>query len=32
LASEQKAPLDRVIAEGLRVVKRLGGCGLILLG
>ena len=32
LASEQKAPLDRVIPEGLRVVKRLGGCGLILLG
>jgi hypothetical protein len=32
LASEQGAPLDRVIPEGLRVVKRLGGCGLIVLG
>jgi Methyltransferase small domain len=31
LAAEQKAPLDRVIPEGLRVVKRLGACGLILL-
>jgi hypothetical protein len=31
LASEQKAPLDRVIPEGLRVIERLGACGLILL-
>jgi hypothetical protein len=32
LASEQKAPLDRVIPEGLRVIKKLGACGLIVLG
>jgi hypothetical protein len=31
LASELKAPLDRVIPEGLRVIERLGACGLILL-
>ena len=29
LASEQKAPLDRVIPEGLRVIKRLAVSGLI---
>lgn len=28
---ELKAPLDRVIPEGLRVIERLGACGLILL-
>jgi hypothetical protein len=32
LASERGAPLDRVIPEGLRVVKKLGECGLIALG
>jgi methylase of polypeptide subunit release factors len=32
LASEQNVPLDRVIPEGLRVIKKLGTCGLILLG
>jgi SAM-dependent methyltransferase len=31
LASEQKAPLDRVIPEGLRVIKQLGAAGLIVL-
>jgi len=31
LASEQNAPLDRVIPEGLRVTKRLGESGLIVL-
>ena len=31
LASQQKVPLDRVIPEGLRVIERLGACGLILL-
>ena len=29
LAMEQKAPVERVIAEGLRVIKRLGAAGLI---
>ena len=32
LASEQGAPLDRVIPEGLRVVKKARGSGLIVLG
>jgi methyltransferase family protein len=32
LALEQKAPLERVMPEGLRVIKKLGACGLILLG
>jgi hypothetical protein len=32
LAWEQKAPLDQVVPEGLRVLRKLGACGLILLG
>ena len=32
LAWEQKAPLDEVVPEGLRVLRKLGACGLILLG
>jgi hypothetical protein len=31
LALQQNVPLDRVIPEGLRVIRRLGACGLILL-
>jgi hypothetical protein len=31
LALHQNVPLDRVIPEGLRVIRRLGACGLILL-
>jgi Methyltransferase small domain len=31
LASEQKVPLDRVIPEGLRVIKQVGAAGLIVL-
>jgi Methyltransferase small domain len=31
MAAEQKAPLDRVIPEGLRVIKKLGASGLVVL-
>ena len=31
LASDQKAPLDQVISEGLRVIKQLGASGLMVL-